>query len=621
MKPLLSLCMIVRNESELLERCLQSVSSIVDEIIIVDTGSTDATKQIAAHYTSQIYDLEWTQDFAVARNTSIAKASGQWILILDADEYIDSTNFELLKTFLHSHNNREPIGVILPVFNFVGALNSGKVSRSNAIRLFTRHPDLSFVRPIHEQLQSRTGSLIELELEMPIYHTGYTEETIAYKQKTNRNEAIFQKMKEQGLLTPYDSFTLGNEYLVQDRYQEALSCYLEADQLSELNKSWLPQCKGNRINCLMKLHQYTEAYAQIKLAKNRWSNVCDFYLLEGYLLAQIGMDKEAIQSLETCILIAEKKSEHPTYLISPNYGSTLPLQQLFIIYSRLFDTQKAVFYLTKLCYASPNNLTVLLQLIKLIATPEQSDHIETFIHSLYPNPTPNQLVMILDVFVQLGFKSLSTLIWRRCGLENINLSVELILNYSVLHEDWTLLQQTLIQLPDGLDKKWDISIYRATMIWPQYKSELRKRLSTEFTADPATIVVICLALFNQGRYDQYDELIGRHQEHFEVFANLLGDAFYADRQYELALDYYSLLLEREALSGQGYENLARLYFMQGETAEGLDFAEKALELSPERIDLSMLLLLNISDSSRKIQIQSKLQRLYPGLLHFPIAPL
>jgi glycosyltransferase involved in cell wall biosynthesis len=620
MKPLLSLCMIVRNEAELLERCLQSVASIVDEIIIVDTGSTDATKQIAAIYTSQVHDLEWTQDFAAARNASIARASGEWILILDADEYLDSANLSLLKTFLHSHNRREPIGVVLPVYNFVGALNSGKVSQSKAMRLFTRHPDLSFVRPIHEQLQSRTGSIIELEFEMPIYHTGYTEETIESKQKTKRNEAIFQQMREQGRLTPYDSFTLGNEYLAQDRYQEALSCYLEADQTSEHDKSWLPLCKGNRINCLMKLHQYTLANEQIKLAKSRWSNVCDFYWLEGYMLAQIGMDKEAIQSLETCIRIAEKKSEHPTYLISPNYGSTLPLQQLFVLHLRRFDTQQAVFYLTKLCYAIPNNQSALLKLIKLIAVPEQSSQIETFFHSLYPNPDPIQLTMILDVCIQLGSKPQSELYWKHCSLTNIDLPPVIILQYSVLHEDWPLFQQTHKQQPES-DLKWEATIYRAALVWPQYELDLRTQLSQEFLTDPNPIASVCLQLFREGRYDLYDELIQKHEEHFEDLANLLGNAFYEDRQYELALDYYSILLERGSLTGQGYENLARLYFMQGEMVEGLEFAEKALEHSPERIDLYMLLLLQVSDPSQKLQVQSKLLRLYPGLLHFPLAPL
>ncbi|WP_162309393.1 glycosyltransferase family 2 protein [Cohnella abietis] len=613
--------MIVRNEEEILERCLQSVTGLVDEIVIIDTGSSDSTKKIAAQYTSKIFDLDWTQDFSVARNESIARATGEWILVLDADEYMDSSSFTTLLTFLQNHRNRAPIGIILPIYNFVGAHNSGKISQSKAMRLFTRHPDLMFVRPIHEQLKLVNGNLTEFELEIPIYHSGYIEEAIKSKQKTKRNDEIFQQMRNQGRLTPYDSFTLGNEYMAQDLYEEALSFYLDADQPSEQYKSWLPNCKGARISCLMKLHQYTEAYEQIQLAINRWTGVCDFYWLEGYLYAQLGMDKEAILSLERCIAIAEKKSEHPTYLISPNYGSTLPLQQLYVLYSRSFDLQKTVFCLTKLCYANPTNQSALLQLTKLIITPEQYDQVQSLIQSLYPLPTSSQLTMIVDVFIQLGHKPLSEIYWNNCRVFNIELPLEVKLKYYLLHEDWSLFQQTLVQESEERSANWDFSIYCAAIVWPQHAAELYALLSPEFDSNPANVASVCLYLFRTGQYNQYDELIQRHEEHLEDLANILGGAFYEDRQYELALDYYSLLLKQETLSAKGFENLARLYFMQEETNEGLQFVEKALELLPERIELYMMMLTQTVNSHHKMQIKSRLIKAYPGLLHFPKFPL
>ena len=84
----ISLCMIVRNEEEVIERCLKSICDLVDEIIIVDTGSTDKTKQIVSKYTDKIYDFEWVNDFAKARNYSFSKATKDYILWLDADDVI-----------------------------------------------------------------------------------------------------------------------------------------------------------------------------------------------------------------------------------------------------------------------------------------------------------------------------------------------------------------------------------------------------------------------------------------------------------------------------------------------------------------------------------------------------
>ena len=90
----ISLCMIVKNEEAVLARCLDSIADLMDEIIIVDTGSTDHTKEIAAKYTSQIYDFKWTSDFSAARNFSFSKANMDYIYTADADEVLDDFNHE-----------------------------------------------------------------------------------------------------------------------------------------------------------------------------------------------------------------------------------------------------------------------------------------------------------------------------------------------------------------------------------------------------------------------------------------------------------------------------------------------------------------------------------------------
>lgn len=99
----ISLCMIVKSEEEVLERCLNSLKGLMDEIIIVDTGSTDSTKEIAARYTDKIYDFSWCDDFAAARNFSFSKATQEYIYAPDADEVLDDTNrrrFMMLKAAL-----------------------------------------------------------------------------------------------------------------------------------------------------------------------------------------------------------------------------------------------------------------------------------------------------------------------------------------------------------------------------------------------------------------------------------------------------------------------------------------------------------------------------------------
>ena len=86
--PTISLCMIAKNEEKYLEQCLNSVKGLADEIIIVDTGSTDRTKEMAKNFNARIFDFKWIGDFSAARNESIRHAAKEWILVMDADEVI-----------------------------------------------------------------------------------------------------------------------------------------------------------------------------------------------------------------------------------------------------------------------------------------------------------------------------------------------------------------------------------------------------------------------------------------------------------------------------------------------------------------------------------------------------
>src|SRR3989344_3480106 len=95
--PTLSLCMITKNEELLIRNCLNSVKDLVEEIIIVDTGSIDNTKLIAKKFTNKVFDFKWNDDFAEARNESLKYAGGDWILILDADEELDGQGKKIIK--------------------------------------------------------------------------------------------------------------------------------------------------------------------------------------------------------------------------------------------------------------------------------------------------------------------------------------------------------------------------------------------------------------------------------------------------------------------------------------------------------------------------------------------
>jgi glycosyltransferase involved in cell wall biosynthesis len=145
--PQISLCMIVKDEETLLPRCLSSIQGVVDEIIVVDTGSTDRTVAIAQSFGASVYHHPWQDDFAAARNESVRYAHGDWILVLDADETLLSDCIPALRQAITSPHClavtllRKEIGAQQNPYTLVS-------------RLFRRLPQIQFQRPYHETLMT-----------------------------------------------------------------------------------------------------------------------------------------------------------------------------------------------------------------------------------------------------------------------------------------------------------------------------------------------------------------------------------------------------------------------------------------------------------------------------------
>lgn len=149
----ISLCMIVKNEEKVLARCLDSLAAAMDEIIIVDTGSTDATKEIAGKYTSKVYDFPWTGSFADARNFASSKATKEYIYTADADEYLDEINRQKLLQLK---------SILLPEVEMVQMLYCTRGENNTVYnfekeyrpKLYRRLRKFVWIDPIHETLRT-----------------------------------------------------------------------------------------------------------------------------------------------------------------------------------------------------------------------------------------------------------------------------------------------------------------------------------------------------------------------------------------------------------------------------------------------------------------------------------
>jgi glycosyltransferase involved in cell wall biosynthesis len=141
--------MIVKDEADVIACCLKSASNTADEIIIVDTGSTDGTAEIARSLGAIVIDCQWCNDFAYARNAGLQHATGKWILILDADEELNEGSGAKLRQYADQDGAE---GFFVHIYNYTGERNSGPAVINPTIRMFRNLPQHRFEGRVHEQI-------------------------------------------------------------------------------------------------------------------------------------------------------------------------------------------------------------------------------------------------------------------------------------------------------------------------------------------------------------------------------------------------------------------------------------------------------------------------------------
>jgi tetratricopeptide (TPR) repeat protein len=185
-EPRLSVCLIVKNEERFLARCLKSVREVASQIVVVDTGSTDRTIEIAREHGAEVHSFTWCDDFSAARNLSLLHARGDWVLILDADEELSGTHVQKLKSHLRTPG---VLGFRLPLKE--STLGDGALAY--VPRLFRNAPGIHFIGRVHEEAFSqveRLGKAWGMEHrrgDALLIHHGYAPEVVAERNKKSRN--------------------------------------------------------------------------------------------------------------------------------------------------------------------------------------------------------------------------------------------------------------------------------------------------------------------------------------------------------------------------------------------------------------------------------------------------
>lgn len=246
-------CVIVKNEAKNLPRWLKCVKQLTDDLVVVDTGSTDNTVAIAEAGGAKIYQFPWIGDFAAAKNYTLEKAGGTWIVFLDADEYFSDQDCpQVLELIRESHSTPEILGFIFPVICIDQDNNGAFLNAFPQIRVFRNQPTLRYVGKVHEHLiNSQRDRDYRMEaLNHRIYHTGYSTSVIEGKLKRNLAILLAQEGEKHSDHYGY----MAECYYGLGEYELALACIEKVIDLNDdAYRSRDNRVYAIRLECLSKL--------------------------------------------------------------------------------------------------------------------------------------------------------------------------------------------------------------------------------------------------------------------------------------------------------------------------------------------------------------------------------
>lgn len=337
---LLSIALIVKNEEKNIEKCLQSFikikNKISSEIIVVDTGSTDNTINIAKKYTDKVYIHNWTGNFAEMRNISISYCKGEWILIVDADEILEDEN--TIYNFFNKHSKKYN-SAFINFKNFISD-NNNEYNLGRIIRLFKNTKDFKYKGIVHEQ---PVYSLPVLDSDIVFLHNGYSRNDYKLmKYKFERNKELLFKDLEINGENSYTYFQLAQTYSMANYETKALEYIKKAYEMIENSK--LDQIHINHFyaRCLLVEKKYEESIKVSKKVLSLGKEHIDFYYFIGKGNVLLENFKDSIQYYEKYLKMLNKKDVEYTITSLTNSKKEEVIYELLISYYKLENYDKLI---------------------------------------------------------------------------------------------------------------------------------------------------------------------------------------------------------------------------------------------------------------------------------------
>jgi glycosyltransferase involved in cell wall biosynthesis/predicted Zn-dependent protease len=340
----LSLCMIVKDEEEMLPRCLAAAAPAVDEIVIVDTGSSDRTIEIARSFGATVIERAWTGSFAEARNASFDAATGDWLMFLDADEVLVGEDVERLRA-LRGQTWREAF--YLTEISYTGELGDGTAATHTALRVFRARPEYRFSGRLHEQIAETLPTHLPERIyatDIRVEHFGYLGAVRDAKEKSRRNIELLLKQRDEGVPTPFLHFNLGSELGAVGDSRAALAEFERSWELIENDpegRTWgfMPALVSRLVRALRVCGRPEDCIARGDEGLARYPGFTDLVYEQASALLALGRTDEAIARYRECIAMGDAPSR---YTATVGMGTFLPRLAIAEIHHARGQTGDAV---------------------------------------------------------------------------------------------------------------------------------------------------------------------------------------------------------------------------------------------------------------------------------------
>ncbi|MBE5939382.1 MAG: glycosyltransferase [Lachnospiraceae bacterium] len=338
---MISVCIITKNEKELLEKCLKAIEPYGFEIVVVDTGSTDGTKEMVGKYTDKIFDFRWCNDFSAARNFSISKATGEVILVLDSDEIVTKLDLEKLQ-FL-TKNYPRYAGRIIRINEYETAGNFVR-NKEKITRIFSKK-NYYYTGTIHEQV-TPIGGDISAEVEVydapvEVFHLGYAGTEEQRKAKAMRNAGLLLKEYEHNNRDPYIIYQLGKSYYMFGDYHKAME-YIEKAFEIDINPKlhYVIDMMITYGYCMLNTGRAADGL-MLESVYEEFSYVADFLFVMGLIYMNNLMFDKAVEQFEKAAKISDE------YAYTEGTNSFLAYYNAGVIMQCLGRKDEAIAYYKK----------------------------------------------------------------------------------------------------------------------------------------------------------------------------------------------------------------------------------------------------------------------------------